>query len=111
MSAGGLMQLVAYGAQDIYLTNNPQTTFDNMTRIRYSTFVPRIQTQLECHAAIKSNYCPICCDNIEINDKIHTTICSHTYHHQCLSKYVEHLNKSNYNCPLCRTEISLELHV
>jgi len=24
--AGGLMQLVAYGAQDIYLTGNPQIT-------------------------------------------------------------------------------------
>ena len=24
---GGLMQLVAYGAQDIYLTGNPKTTF------------------------------------------------------------------------------------
>ena len=24
---GGLMQLVAYGAQDIYLTGNPQITF------------------------------------------------------------------------------------
>ena len=25
--AGGLMQLVAYGAQDLYLTGNPQITF------------------------------------------------------------------------------------
>ena len=24
---GGLMQLVAYGAQDLYLTGNPQVTF------------------------------------------------------------------------------------
>ena len=24
---GGLMQLVAYGAQDVYLTGNPQITF------------------------------------------------------------------------------------
>jgi hypothetical protein len=27
MSGGGLMQLVAYGAQDVYLTANPQVTF------------------------------------------------------------------------------------
>lgn len=26
---GGLMQLVAYGAQDIYLTGNPQITFES----------------------------------------------------------------------------------
>ena len=25
---GGLMQLVAYGAQDVYLTGNPQITFE-----------------------------------------------------------------------------------
>ena len=27
MTGGGLMQLVAYGAQDVYLTGNPQITF------------------------------------------------------------------------------------
>jgi hypothetical protein len=26
MTGGGLMQLVAYGAQDVYLTGNPQIT-------------------------------------------------------------------------------------
>ena len=36
--AGGLMQLVAYGAQDVYLTGNPQTTFfDNVYR-RHTNF-------------------------------------------------------------------------
>jgi len=25
---GGLMQLVAYGAQDVYLSGNPQITFE-----------------------------------------------------------------------------------
>ena len=28
---GGLMQLVAYGAQDIYLTGNPQITFSKLS--------------------------------------------------------------------------------
>ena len=28
---GGLMQLVAYGAQDVYLTGNPQITFWKVT--------------------------------------------------------------------------------
>ena len=27
---GGLMQLVAYGAQDVYLTGNPQITFSKL---------------------------------------------------------------------------------
>ena len=28
---GGLMQLVAYGAQDVYLTGNPQITFSKLS--------------------------------------------------------------------------------
>ena len=30
---GGLMQLVAYGAQDIYLTGNPQITFLKLSTV------------------------------------------------------------------------------
>jgi hypothetical protein len=35
---GGLMQLVAYGAQDIYLTGNPQITFWKMIYRRHTNF-------------------------------------------------------------------------
>jgi hypothetical protein len=35
---GGLMQLVAYGAQDVYLTTNPQITFWKVTYRRYTNF-------------------------------------------------------------------------
>lgn len=36
--AGGLMQLVAYGAQDVYLTGNPQITFFKVVYRRYTNF-------------------------------------------------------------------------
>lgn len=36
--AGGLMQLVAYGAQDIYLTGSPQITFWKVTYRRHTNF-------------------------------------------------------------------------
>jgi hypothetical protein len=36
--AGGLMQLVAYGAQDIYLTGNPQITFWKVVYRRHTNF-------------------------------------------------------------------------
>jgi hypothetical protein len=36
--AGGLMQLVAYGAQDIYLTGNPQITFFKVVYRRHTNF-------------------------------------------------------------------------
>ena len=36
--AGGLMQLVAYGAQDVYLTGNPQITFFKVMYRRHTNF-------------------------------------------------------------------------
>ncbi|AGE53497.1 major capsid protein VP54 [Acanthocystis turfacea Chlorella virus GM0701.1] len=36
--AGGLSQLVAYGAQDVYLTGNPQITFFKTVYRRYTNF-------------------------------------------------------------------------
>jgi len=38
MAGGGLMQLVAYGAQDTYLTGNPGITFFNVTYKRQTNF-------------------------------------------------------------------------
>ena len=35
---GGLMQLVAYGAQDTYLTGNPQVTFFKIVYRRHTNF-------------------------------------------------------------------------
>ena len=35
---GGIMQLVAYGAQDIYLTGNPQITFFKIVYRRHTNF-------------------------------------------------------------------------
>jgi hypothetical protein len=36
--AGGLMQLVAYGAQDVYLTGNPEVTFYQAKYKRHTNF-------------------------------------------------------------------------
>ena len=38
MGGGGLLQLVAYGAQDVYLTGNPQITFWKVVYRRYTNF-------------------------------------------------------------------------
>ena len=35
---GGLMQLIAYGAQDVYLTGNPQITFFKVVYRRHTNF-------------------------------------------------------------------------
>ena len=36
--AGGLMQLVAYGAQDVYLTSDPKITFFKVLYRRHTNF-------------------------------------------------------------------------
>ena len=36
--AGGLMQLVAYGAQDVYLTGSPEVTFFKLVYRRHTNF-------------------------------------------------------------------------
>ena len=38
MAGGGLMQLVAYGAQDVYLTGDPQITFFKVVYRRHTNF-------------------------------------------------------------------------
>ena len=38
MAGGGLMQLVAYGAQDVYLTGNPQITFFKLVHRSHTNF-------------------------------------------------------------------------
>ena len=42
---GGLMQLVAYGAQDVYLTGNPQITFFKVVYRRHTNFAVEAITQ------------------------------------------------------------------
>tara|TARA_A100001015_G_scaffold272677_1_gene327458 strand:- start:678 stop:1991 length:1314 start_codon:yes stop_codon:yes gene_type:complete len=49
---GGLMQLVAYGAQDIYLTGNPQITFFKVVYRRHTNFsIEAIQQTFEGNAS------------------------------------------------------------
>ena len=43
---GGLMQLVAYGAQDIYLTGNPQMTFFKVVYRRHTNFAMQTVEQV-----------------------------------------------------------------
>jgi len=58
---GGLMQLVAYGAQDIYLTGNPQITFFKVVYRRHTNFsMETIQQTLNGNpAASGSSTCTI----------------------------------------------------
>jgi hypothetical protein len=52
---GGLMQLVAYGAQDIYLTGNPQITFFKVVYRRHTNFSMETIEQTINGTSIASN--------------------------------------------------------
>lgn len=111
MAAGGLMRLIAYDSQDIYFDDSSNTkrtekkTKKNPTISRKKL---KIYSKLSHTHATKLEYCSICCENIELNDTIHTTVCKHVFHHKCLSNYVKSLYQLRYNCPLCRHEIQLK---
>ena len=58
---GGLMQLVAYGAQDIYLTGNPQITFFKVVYRRHTNFsMESIQQTLSGTHAVTANSIATC---------------------------------------------------
>ena len=53
---GGLMDLVAYGAQDIYLTGNPQITFFKVVYRRHTNFsMETIQQTIQGSGTLDSN--------------------------------------------------------
>ena len=49
---GGLLQLVAYGAQDIYLTGNPQITYFKTVYRRHTNFSMVSIEQVWCGDAL-----------------------------------------------------------
>jgi len=61
MANGGLLQLVAYGAQDVYLTGNPQITFFKVVYRRHTNFaVESIQQYFTGSTNFgKKSYCEI----------------------------------------------------
>ena len=52
---GGLIQLVAYGSQDIYLTSNPQITFFKTVYRRHTNFAREISSQNVIGACVLGN--------------------------------------------------------
>ena len=58
---GGLIQLVSYGAQDVYLTSNPQITFFKIVYRRYTHFaMETVRQNLSSTATFSSTcYAPI----------------------------------------------------
>ena len=54
---GGLIQLVAYGAQDIYITGNPQITFFKAVYKRYTNFAVDQDLETWCGERVEKWLC------------------------------------------------------
>jgi hypothetical protein len=50
------------------------------------------------------NVCPICLMQIERNDLVRKTPCSHSFHSNCIDSWC----LKNLNCPVCRQDLSRE---
>ena len=52
--------------------------------------------------------CSICHDDITFQDKSCETKCKHHFHYDCLDKWSKQLTiqKHNFNCPVCRTDLA-----
>ena len=96
---GGLIQLIALGAQDIYLTGNPQVTFFKLVYRRHTNFsIETIQQEVEGNSRIHggNGHFTISRNGDLISNIFMTfknTNRSHDYHNDNLGNYV--LNGSN----------------
>jgi hypothetical protein len=71
---GGLMQLVAYGAQDIYLTGNPQITFFKVVYRRHTNFsMETIEQTINGNVAVSGSSTVTISRNGDLVYKIYVT--------------------------------------
>jgi hypothetical protein len=120
---GALMQLVAYGAQDTFLTGNPQITFFRTTYRRHTNFanvepLDHVQfNDIEYENIYDINKwtikfviiletdrnmeCPINLEPINLNDQYcRCSQCKHNFSKEALVEAF----KTNHTCPMCRSE-------
>jgi hypothetical protein len=127
---GGLMQLVAYGAQDVYFTGNPQITFFQSTYNQYTNFdseqtfqgtanfrgkvTLKKVTLTDDFVEIKYLFeeqilsdedCSICCQCMTGNKLVKCETCNNIFDHECIKQW---LNMGyNKKCPMCRSLIDI----
>jgi len=107
MVAGGLMQLVAYGAQDIYSSH--QTPTRNVHRVKLEIEKENKKKKHRNTNILKfmkfknfkktDNYdqkkCVICYSKFKQDDFVLVRKCKHIYHKDCDHAKI-------VNCPICR---------
>ncbi len=100
MAGGGLMQLVAYGAQGIYGSYRDHHTTMNYGRCTTRT-IARSDLNISKYKAFrkhdkyKQKSCPICLASFKPNSKVAYKSCKHICHKGCY-------NRISGGCPVCR---------
>jgi len=102
---GSLMRLIAFGAQDVYLTRNPQITFFKVVSKTNFISKNKLQLILSDDKNIISDNCSICLNEYVTGEKLGMTQCRHYYHWNCIITYIRSSNDPK--CPLCRAIISI----
>lgn len=95
---GGLMQLLAYGAQDVYLTGDNEITHYEVNHIYKSgsnISVENILDEMDMVSLSVSNTCAICIDDVSEAPGLE---CGHLFHKDCLAEWF----KKSRTCPVCR---------
>lgn len=96
---GGLMNLVAFGAQDIYLSGNPNITYFNAQYRRATHFYdePTVENfgNFQNNDKYNQHSCVICLEDFNIAELIIIKKCGHIYHKNC-----DHVQL--ILCPMCR---------
>lgn len=100
---GGLMQLVSYGAQDIYLTSNPNTTsvrsVENTEGIKKNTTTITTKSKLKSELNKDNNdNCPICMECMINKEIVICKGCNKCFDKTCIESWLVNHN----TCPLCR---------
>jgi len=105
MPAGGLLQLLAYGAQDIF-DSEPQpfqhyTVEEGITR---QSGPPFTVIEKNRRRPTKLAECPICLESIA-HMEMALTSCKHQFCNTCINKLAK-ANQRVCTCPLCRANIT-----
>ena len=103
---GGLMNIFAYGAQDIYLTSNPTINFFHIQYNRHNerdsisiqwSYEYRILSQED-----RNTECPVTLEPIT-GDYATCDECKYNISLSVLDT-LSHMRKDTFNCPMCRTK-------
>ncbi|QKF94191.1 zinc finger protein RING-type protein [Fadolivirus algeromassiliense] len=107
MPAGGLMQLVAYGAQDIYFSNTSNKSISYRSKLekekKKNNELSRLKNILKSmkfknfrdHDRYNQTKCILCLAKFKAEEFVIVRKCKHIYHKEC-----DH--KSIIQCPICR---------